>query len=252
MSNRVKKILSLIAALGFYGLLIFVIIILYPGRSDFDFGAMFQGEYPGMIFSGFLYTIFISLVTLFGSVVLGFILYLMSASKIDAFRYITNIYNDFVLGTPLIVFIVAVYYMVWNYLPFESRLWGGIVSLTLYMAPYMKSLFEGAMKTIDPLQYQAMTVFGFTTYQKYRYIIIPQLIRVIIPTLIANLTIIIKGSALLNFIGVPELYNQSLFVQYDNFLVLEGYLLMLITYLLITIPLIRITRYFEKRVESWN
>ena len=142
--------------------------------------------------------------------------------------------------------------MIWKYLPFDSRLWGGIVALVFYMGPYMKNLFEGAMKTIDPLQYQAMTVFGFTTYQKYRYIIIPQLIRVIIPSLIANLTIIIKGSSLLNFIGVPELYNQLLFVQYDNFLVMEGYLLMFITYLIITLPLIRITRYFEKRVESWN
>jgi polar amino acid transport system permease protein len=205
-----------------------------------------------MIFSGFLYTIFISLVALIGSVILGFNLYLLTVSKIDTFRYIANIYNEAVFGTPLIVFIVVVYYMIWKYLPFDSRLWGGIVALVFYMGPYMKNLFEGAMKTIDPLQYQAMTVFGFTTYQKYRYIIIPQLIRVIIPSLIANLTIIIKGSSLLNFIGVPELYNQLLFVQYDNFLVMEGYLLMFITYLIITLPLIRITRYFEKRVESWN
>ncbi len=73
----------------------------------------------------------------------------------------------------------------------------------------MKNLFEGAMKTIDPLQYQAMTVFGFTKYQQYRYIIIPQLIRVIIPTLIANLTIIIKGSSLLNFIGVSVMWINN-------------------------------------------
>jgi len=252
MNSKVKKILSLIAALAFYGLLIFVIIMLYPGRNDFNLGAMFTGGYPKMIFSGFLYTIFISLIALVGSIILGFTLYLMTVSKIDTFKYIASIYNEAVFGTPLIVFIVVVYYMIWKYLPFDSRLWGGIVALVFYMGPYMKNLFEGAMKTIDPLQYQAMTVFGFTTYQKYRYIIIPQLIRVIIPSLIANLTIIIKGSSLLNFIGVPELYNQLLFVQYDNFLVMEGYLLMFITYLIITIPLIRITRYFEKRVESWN
>jgi polar amino acid transport system permease protein len=120
------------------------------------------------------------------------------------------------------------------------------------MAPYMKNLFEGAMKTIDDLQYQAMTVFGFTTYQKYRYIIIPQLIRVIIPPLIGNLTFIVKGSSLLNFIGVPELYNQVSAAQYNSYLAVEGYLLMFILYLLITLPLIRITKFFEKRVSSWN
>ena len=221
MNSTLKKTLSLIAALSFYGLLIFVVIILYPGRNDFNLGAMFTGGYPKMIFSGFLYTILISLIALIGSIILGFTLYLLTVSKVDTFRYIATIYNETVFGTPLIVFIVVAYYMIWKYLPFDSRLWGGIVALVFYMGPYMKNLFEGAMKTIDPLQYQAMTV----------YIIIPQLIRVIIPSLIANLTIIIKGSSLLNFIGVPELYNQLLFVQYDNFLVMEGYLLMFITYL---------------------
>ena len=120
------------------------------------------------------------------------------------------------------------------------------------MAPYMKNMFEGAMKTIDQTQYQAMTVLGFTTYQKYRYIILPQLVRVIIPTLIGNLTFIVKGSSLLNFISVPELYNQITTAQSNTYAVVEGYLLLLIMYLIITIPLIRLTRYFEKRVASWS
>ncbi len=215
-------------------------------------GAMFTGTYPKFIISGFLLTIWISILTLIGSLIFGFILYLMNNSKKDTIRYIAVIYNETVFGSPLIVFVVVVYYMVWNYLPFESRLYGGVVALILYMGPYMKNLFEGAIKTIDDLQFQAMTVFGFTTFQKYRYIILPQLLRVIVPPLIGNLTFIIKGSSLLNFIAIPELYYQITGIQYDNYLAVEGYLLMFVMYLMITIPLIRVTKFFEKKVASWN
>jgi len=97
-----------------------------------------------------------------------------------------------------------------------------------------------------------MTVFGFTPFQKYRYIIIPQILRVVIPPLIGNLTIIVKGSALLNFISVPELYNQVTTAQSTTYAVVEGYLLLGVLYLIITIPLIRITKFFEKKVASWS
>ena len=176
----------------------------------------------------------------------------MINSKILVVKYVGDIFNEIVFGSPLVVFVLVVYYFIAFPLNLENRLVAGIVALSLYMAPYMKNLFEGAMKTIDDLQYQAMTVFGFTTYQKYRYIIIPQLFRVIIPPLIGNLTFIVKGSSLLNFIGVPELYNQVSAAQYNSYLAVEGYLLMFILYLLITLPLIRITKFFEKRVSSWS
>ena len=250
MSNVLKNTLSFIAALFIIGLLIFGVILLYPARDTFD--VMPVLEYRSIIFSGWLYTILISILALLGSVVLGFVLYLMTESNVLVVKHLGNIFNEIIFGSPLIVFMMVAYFLIAFPLGFENRLIVGIIGLSVYMAPYMKNLFEGAIKTIDDLQYQAMTVFGFTTYQKYRYIILPQLFRVIIPPLIGNLTFIVKGSSLLNFIGVPELYNQVSAAQYNSYRAVEGFLIMFVLYLLITIPLIRITKYFEKRVASWN
>ena len=204
------------------------------------------------IIKGWGYTVLASVITLFLSIAFGFGLYLLSSSKILYLKYLGDIFNDLVFGSPLVVFVLIIYYFIAVPANLDNRFLAGVVALSLYMAPYMKNLFEGAMKTIDPLQYQAMTVFGFTTYQKYRYIILPQLIRVIIPPLIGNLTFIVKGSSLLNFISVPELYNQITTAQSNTYAVVEGYLLMLVMYLIITIPLIRLTRFFEKKVSTWN
>lgn len=223
---------------------------MYPGRNDFDISKLYP--WKNIIFKGWMLTIFVSIIVLISSIVLGFFLYLLTNSKILVLKYLGVIFNEIVFGSPLVIFLIVIYYFIGVPLNIDNRLIVGIIALSLYMAPYMKNVFEGAMESIDDLQYQAMTVFGFNTYQKYRYIIIPQLLKILIPPLAGNLTFIVKGSSLLNFIGVPELYNQITKAQSNTYAVVEGYALMFVMYLIITIPLIRLTRNLEKRVALWN
>ena len=168
------------------------------------------------------------------------------------FKYLADIFTEVIFGSPLVVFILIVFYFIGAPLNIDNRIVLGVIALSLYMAPYMKNVFEGAMESIDEMQYQAMTVFGFTSYQKYRYIIIPQLLKILIPPLAGNLSVIVKGSSLLNFIGVPELYNSIITVGSTTYAVIEGYIFLFVMYLMITIPLIRLTKYFEKKVALWN
>lgn len=247
---NIHKLISFIAALFIFGLLIFVIILMYPGREDFQLDSLLP--WRSIIIRGWFITIIASVISLVASIVLGFCLYLLTNSKILVFKYLGDIFNEVIFGSPLVVFLIVIYYFIGVPLNLDNRFIIGVIGLSMYMAPYMKNVFEGAMESIDELQYQAMTVFGFTTFQKYRYIIIPQLLKILIPPLAGNLTFIVKGSSLLNFIGVKELYNQLTTAQSNTYAVVEGYLVMFIMYLLITIPLIRLTKYFEKRVATWN
>jgi len=70
--------------------------------------------------------------------------------------------------------------------------------------------------------------------------------------MISNLTFIIKGSSLLYFIGVYEVYKQIATIQSNTYAIVEGYLVLFIVYLIITIPLIALAKYFEKKVSAWN
>lgn len=245
-----SKTFGFVAALTFYGLLLFVIVYNYDGKSNFDLSIITR--YSKLILEGFINTVLISIIALFLSIVFGFILYVAVNSKIHFFKYVGSIFSDIVFGSPLVVFIIVLYYFIAAPLDLAYPYIIGTFALSLYMTPYMKNSFEGAMNSIDEIQYQAMTVFGFTSYQKYRYIIIPQLLKVIIPPLIGNLTFVIKGSTLLQFISVPELFYQIETVKSRTFGSVEGYALMFVLYLLITIPLIRLTKYFEKKVAIWN
>ena len=257
-NNKSNELLSFSAALFIFGLLIILIVFMYPGRENFQLDLLFP--WSNIIVKGWMITIIVSIISLFSSIILGFLLYLLSKSKILVLKYLGTIFGEVVFGSPLVVFLIVIYYFIGTpinqYFGLSptptNRLFLGTIALSLYMAPYMKNVFQGAMESIDEMQYQAMTVFGFTTYQKYRYIIIPQLLKILIPPLAGNLTFIVKGSSLLNFIGVPELYNQITTAQSNTYAIVEGYLVMFIMYLIITIPLIRVTTYFEKKVAKWS
>ncbi len=250
ISDKQKRILSFLTALIIFGLFIALIYFAFPARKNLDLTTFYP--WKNILIEGWILTIFASIIVLIFSIVFGFLLYLLTKSKILVFKYLGDIFNEVIFGSPLVVFLIVVMYFIGAPLNIDNRIVLGIIALSLYMAPYMKNVFEGAMESIDEIQYQAMTVFGFTTYQKYRYIIIPQLLKILIPPLTGNLTFIVKGSSLLNFIGVPELYNAIITVQSRTYAVVEGYIFLFIMYLMITIPLIRLTKYFEKKVALWN
>jgi polar amino acid transport system permease protein len=241
-----QKILPIIYTTLFFGLIATFIVAFYPNRENFDLSAYLTYWRP--ILEGFLLTIWVSIVSLILSIIMGFVLYVMYISRFKTLHHISNVFTEIVFGSPLIVFLVVVWYFISVPLGFrDNRTLVGLIALSLYVAPYMKNAFEGAFKSVDALQEQAMTVYGFTTYQKYRYIKIPQILKVILPPFMGNLTYIIKGSALLYYIGVVDLHDSIQFVQSATFRTVEGYFLLFVMYLIVTIPLIRLTRWFERR-----
>lgn len=229
----------------FYAAFLSLFIYLYPGGSDFDMS--FVIDEKGLILEGFILTIIISIIALFLSIISGFILYLLVNSKFRVVRHIATIYNEAIFGIPLVVFLTFMYFFIFAPVRFIPPTYVGVLAISLYMAPYMKNVFEGAIKSIDENQYQAMTVFGFTTYQKYRYIILPQLVKVIIPPLIGNFSYVIKSSTLLHVMLVDELYSEISKATIKNLRIMEGYTLMVVLYLIITIPLLQLAKWFEKR-----
>jgi polar amino acid transport system permease protein len=119
--------------------------------------------------------------------------------------------------------------------------------MTIYFTPYMSNIYKSAFSSITDEQYMAMDLFGFTSYQKYRYIIIPQVVRILMPPLMNNFSLIIKGSALLNVLAFRELFYATDIMQSRTFAYTEGYIMMWMLYILITIPLSQVVKYLERR-----
>jgi len=204
--------------------------------------------YSSLILEGIGNTIYVSIIALLGSLVLGFLLYLMSISKIKYFKALDDVFTEIIYGTPLLVLIIITTFLISPaFVDQINRTWTGIIALVVYMGPYMKNVYKSAFSSISEEQYMAMDLFGFTPYQRYRYIIIPQVIRILMPPMMNNFSLIIKGSALLNVLSYNELYYTVVVAQSKTFAFIEGYVLMWVLYLIITIPLSQLTKYIERK-----
>jgi polar amino acid transport system permease protein len=226
-------------------LIAFMTFIVYRQDSGFSFQS-FQ-VFRRMILIGIGNTIYVSLIALAGSLILGFVFYLLSISKSRYFNALVDLFTEIIYGTPLLVLIIIMAFLIGPAFNAFNRNVMGFSALVIYMTPYMKNVYKSAFSSISKEQYMAMDLFGFTSYQRYRYIIIPQVIRILMPPLMNNFSLIIKGSALLSVLSFNELFFAIRVTQSKSFAFVEGYLLMWILYLLITIPLSQATRIIERK-----
>lgn len=242
-STSTSKLLSYILA----GLTVaaFVATVVFLQTSDFSLES--YAPYRSLIINGIWGTIFVSIISLFGSLVLGFVFYLFSISKIKYLNALTDIFTEIIYGTPLLVLIIVMAFLIGPAFNTYNRELMGITALIVYMTPYMKNVYKSAFSSITREQYMAMDLFGFTPFQRYRYIIIPQVVRILMPPMMNNFSLIIKGSALLNVLSYGELFYSIRVAQSKTFAFVEGYILMWILYLVITIPLSQFTKYIERR-----
>ena len=241
--NKFKTVLSYFLAI--LTILLFVLFIIYRQDSSFSFEPFYP--YSNLILEGILNTILVSLIALVGSMILGFILYILQISKIKYFNALVDVFTEIIYGTPLLVLIIIMAFLIGPAFNSYRRDLFGVIALVIYMSPYMKNVYKSAFSSISKEQFLAMDLFLFTPYQRYRYIIIPQVTRILMPTLMNNFSMIIKGSALLNLLSFAELYYVINVAQSKTFAFVEGYLLMWALYLMLTIPLSQLTKYVERR-----
>lgn len=242
-----KKVINYTIAISlFVALIVYVILV---RDANFTLEPLYE-DYGGLLFQGFLNTLYVSFIALLGSLIIGFIMYLMSISKSLFFRAFVDVFTEIIYGTPLLVMIVLMAFLIGPAFGNFNRPFLGITGLILYIAPYMKNVFQSSFSSIPKEQYMAMDLFGFSSWQRYQYIIIPQVIKVLMPPLMNNFSLIVKGSALLYVLAYAELYYAINIVQSRTFLFVEGYILLWGLYLLITIPLSQLSKWLERKLQS--
>jgi His/Glu/Gln/Arg/opine family amino acid ABC transporter permease subunit len=212
-----------------------------------DFRVIFN--YKFQILKAFFTTIKFSFISLVLSLILGFIIFIMQKSSNLYLNYFVSIYKEIIMGTPLLVMIFLIVYVIGVSLDIHNKEFLGIIAITMYMSPYMSNIFEGAYNTIDKNQFVIMDFYDFNLYQKYRYIILPQMVRPIIPGLINNLSGIVKGTSILSTIAIEEIFYTVSVLSNNTYKYIEGYFILWLVYLIITIPLSLLAKYYSRK---WN
>ena len=203
--------------------------------------------YREKFYQGFALTIVLSLASLLLSTVFGLLSALIGRSRFLPLRYANRIYVDLVRGTPLLVQILVFFYVIAPAFHVDDRNVCGVLILSLSYAAYISEVIRAGIESVGQSQRESARAIGLTTGQTYRYVIFPQALRQMMPSLAGQLVSLIKDSSLLSVISVSEFTMNAREASNITFSSFECYIPLAIGYLLLTLPISFLTRYLEGR-----
>ncbi len=198
---------------------------------------------------GWLRTVEISAASLVLSTTIGVLFALVRRSRILPLRYFGQIYVELVRGTPLLVQILIFFYVVADAFHIQDRYWAGTLILSVFAGAYISEVVRAGIESISQSQLESARAIGLTTAQTYRFVIFPQAIRVILPSLVGQFVSLIKDSSLLSIIAVNEFTQAARDVNSATYSTLEAYLPLAAGYLILTLPISIWTRTLERKLR---
>lgn len=217
---------------------------------SYDFHWDSVWEYRQKFIDGFIMTIIISACALVLSLLIGLFFAYGQGSRLILLRFFSRFYVEVIRGTPLLVQILIFFYVFANNLGFDNRYIVGTVILALFAGAYVTEMIRAGLQSIGIEQYESAKSLGFTAFQTYRYIILPQAYKRIIPPLTGQFASIIKDSSLLSIISISEFTMNAQEVNAYTYSTLESYIPLAIGYLLLTYPISLMASRLEKRLKD--
>ncbi len=204
-------------------------------------------DYRMNFLKGYGMTLLISLAALALSLFLGLIFGLGQGSHILLLRYFSRTYIELIRGTPLLVQILIFFYVIANAAGVDNRFVAGILIMSLFSGAYIAEIIRGGVESIAESQLESARAIGLTPRQTYLYVIFPQVITRILPSLAGQLASLIKDSSLLSIIAIKEFTQAAREMNANTFSTLEAYIPLAVGYLLLTLPISRLTRLLERK-----
>ena len=162
---------------------------------------------------GFLTTLSIFFLTLIGSLPLGLLVYFGKQSRIAPVRWAVNAYISIMRGTPLMLQLMVVYFgpnlLFGLTLPSNWRFTAVIIGFVINYAAYFAEIYRGGIESIPKGQYEAAEVLGYTKTQTFMKIILPQMIKRVMPSVTNEVITLVKDTSLAYVIGVVEMFTRA-------------------------------------------
>jgi putative lysine transport system permease protein len=219
-------------------------------------------KYSSMFIDGIGSTLLVSLVGTVLGLVIGLIIGVIRTipkSK-NAFvrgiqtvaNALISVYIEVFRGTPMMVQAMVIY---WGFafaaggktLPLMPA---AILIVSINTGAYISEIVRGGIISIDKGQFEGAHAIGMSHFQTMIHVILPQVLRNILPAVSNEFVINIKDTSVLNVIGVTELYYQSYSVSQINYKIFETFAITCVIYFILTFTVTRILRFVEKKLDG--
>ncbi|WP_410002335.1 amino acid ABC transporter substrate-binding protein/permease [Paenibacillus sp. Y412MC10] len=195
-------------------------------------------------------TLLLTIVSLFFAFFLGLIFGFMKVGRNRWLRGIATVFVDIFRGIPLLVLAFFIYFGIPQAFGFTmSPIVAAVLTLSLNAGAYVTEIIRGGIQSIDPGQLEAARSLGLPYRKAMMKIIIPQAIKVMIPTFINQLVITLKDTSILSVIGLVELTQSGKIIIARTFASFDIWLVVAIMYLVVITILTKISDRLERKVR---
>ena len=203
------------------------------------------------LLSGLKMTLGLFFFTIIGSIPLGIIVSLGMKSEYFTIRWLINGYIWIMRGTPLLLQLIFVYYGLGMMGISFPRFEAAIIAFIINYAAYLAEIFRGGLQSVPRGQYDAAKVLGFTKIQTFFKIVLPQVIKIVVPSFGNEVINLVKDTSLVYVIGLGDILRAGN-IAASRDVTLIPYLLVGLIYLIMTAIVTVLLRRTEKRLNIWR
>lgn len=198
-------------------------------------------------------TVLLFLIAIVASIPLGFLLTLAVKSSYRPISWLAQLYINVMRGTPLLLQLLFICFglpmlpVIGEYMVLD-RFVAACLGFILNYAAYFAEIFRGGLLGIDKGQYEASQVLGLNKWQTMTRIVLPQMFRIALPAVANETVTLIKDTALLYAVAVPELLHFAQTAVNRDFTIVPFFIAGII-YLVMTLVLTMIFKWIERRFK---
>lgn len=221
-----------------------------PPAAATSFWELLAQSMPALL-SGLGNTLLVTVISFAFAMLLGLFFGFLKVSHNVLLRGIATTFVNVFRGTPLLVQAFFFYFGIPQLTGQPINIWvAGVLTLALNSGAYVTEIVRGGIQSVDPGQLEASRSLGLGYLTSMRKVVVPQAFKIMTPSLINQLVILLKDSSLLLAIGFAELLYQGQQIYAGNFRVAETLLIVGVMYFIVIMALTKLANFVDKKVNK--
>lgn len=212
----------------------------------YEFFTVLMPQSIPFLLEGAVVTVELSLLSMAVALIIGITVALGRLSGIQLLNWLLATYIEVWRNVPLIVQLMVIYFTLPEIGIRLPGFWAGVLGLSLNLGAYLSEVFRSAIISIDPGQREAGRSIGMSQIMTYRRIVLPQALRIAIPTVGGYFIALLKDSSLVSFIAVNELLRNGTIIIANTFRTMEVYMMVAFIYFVLSFAASRVVLALEQ------
>lgn len=215
-----------------------------------NFYLFFLQSLPQLL-EGLKLTLQLTVFSLIFAIIVGMISCFFKISTVKPLNWIASVYLSLIRGTPLMVQAYFLYFGVAKALNMQiPPFWASVIVLTLNAGAYLSEIFRSGISAVNKGQMEAARSLGLPYHVAMQKVIIPQAIRIVIPSVVNQFIITLKDTSIISVIGIGELMRVGTLIVSRTFRGFEVYGMIAIVYWVVIMILTKISQVIERRLSN--